>query len=545
MTSVSRKTSAQTTTTKGAQPKTNEPKTTDFSISKFRVGLTRFEALKDDNLYSLFEKYDTNNDGAIDTDEFKKYQTSPKSIPTLTQQILNYQVSKTVSTMDDEEVQATNRIQQRDLKKGKKFVADVNTKCVSITEEQTADENAQAINDNIDADLDEKNEKSLITKLTERYKRKEFTENELEYFKERGIDIDSIDETSAKELAREMIISKYTLNLIDPLLQAVEDQDAEAFAKTAQIIMKTKCNTAELANIIIAMAHRTGKSFSEEQIRSMVNTYAETYQHEDGIDEDLEELAMTDVMSYADLEYIELLYQNNAEMVDRLNEITQNVANNTTDEARRNMLNNIVENSAEIINNGQNKPDSKNNINSTTQNLKNSVTPNAPPVSDPIENAQVNYINELKQQSLEFQNQHMNSSNDVIPENLTHAFSSVREYQTFTGTGMTLFEYQDTKSTLQNNFTSAIKEIVKDYTTMPDVFQNRVRTLFDTLDDNMRGELFVNGDQNIHQFMYKYNYMNDSKLYAFAQRKPAEVSNVSPKIKLMLKEIEAEQVQKA
>lgn len=545
----------------------------------FRVGLTQEQA-KAENLTDLFNTYNTKKDNVIDEAEFKIYQ---KNLTPAKQQtkigLQSAAAGGAIGTVVNTTGQKVSSLAKGIVKKTKGSLEDINEESqnvrqqtqsereavnnIEITGSQSAGTNiqeqidstdnssesientAQDINKSIEADLDETNENSLVNKLSNRYKSKNFKKEELKFLEERGIDPNNLSDEDCKTLAREMIMLKYTIDMTDSILDAIENNDAEAFAKSAQILMKTNCNTADLANAIMVMANRAGKSFSEEQIRSMVNTYAETYQHEEGVDQELEEIAVTDVMTYADEEYINILYQNNAQMIDRLNEIAQNVANNTTDETRKSMLNNVVKNSAEISKNSPNNPNTENDKNPQNQNIKNSVTPNAPPVSNPIQNsAQVNYVNDLKQQALAFQNQFVNNTdNNTIPEKLNHTFSTLREYRSFTGTGMTLLEYQETKSTLKNNFTSAIKEIVKDYTTMPDMFKTKVLTLCDSLDDDILGGLFINGDQDVRHFMYKYNYMNDNKLMAFAERKPAEFKNATPQMKKMLEDIKNNQTQ--
>ncbi len=376
------------------------------------IGLTAEQA-KAQNLNSLFTKYDANHDGVIDEAEFKKYSEETYSdlrnggigIGGALAGAAKEVVKKTNGTLSDLDsnkitggmqsaVKATSSVNVKETK-AKAIVTETDNSAQSI------DTAAETINRNIDNDLDETNENSLINQLYTRYRNKEFTEDERSYYQEQGIDLDNLNDEQTKNLARQAILSKYTVDMIDPILTAIENNDADAFAKSAQILMKTQCNTADLANAIMAIAHAAGKSFSEEQVRTMVNAYAQTYQHEEGVDEELEEIVHTDVMTYADQEYIELLYKNNAQIADRLNEIAQNVANNTTDETRKAMLNNVVKNSAEIVKNSQSQTDS------SEQNTVKPAPLEQKPVSNPIQNsAQVNYINDLKQAALEFQAQY-------------------------------------------------------------------------------------------------------------------------------------------
>ena len=535
---------------------TSAPARKENNAGIFRIGLT-VEKAQIEGLTDLFTKYDKDNNGIIDAIEIQKYENDkrnerdthsfsgltraaicPKELTSAIKEGLNKSVGDltTVGQTLNRVAKASNVLtptisQEANASQEttQNIVQEANNNTSSI------DNAATTIDQNIENDLDETNENSLINQLYNRYKNKEYNDDERAYYEKLGVDIDNLSDEETKDLAKNAILLKYTVALLDPILTAVENNDADSFAKSAQILMKTKCNTADLANIIMAMAHAAGKSFSEDQIRSMCNTYAETYQHEEGIDEELETIAQTDVMMYADQEYIEILYKNNTQIVDKLNEIAKNVANNTTDETRKSMLNDVVKNSAEITKNTPSQSDT------TGQKTTNNTSIEQQQVSNPIQNStQINYINNLKQAAMEFQAQY--NQENVIPENLQNSFTTIQEYRDFTGSGMTLLEYQKTKSALKNSFTTIVDDIVKSYSTIPDKFKTKVLTLFDTLDNNMRGELFLSGSNDVRTFMNKYGYMNNEKLLNYVERHPADLKDAPLNVQRLVRDIREEEI---
>ncbi len=125
---------------------------------------------------------------------------------------------------------------------------------------------------------------------------------------------------------------------------------------------------------------------------------------------------------------------------------------------------------------------------------------------------------------------------------MQHSFETVQEYRDFTGSGMTLIEYQKTKSNLKSNFTTVVDDIVKSYSTIPDKFKTKVLTLFDTLDNNMRGELFLGGSNDVRAFMNKYGYMNNEKLMTYIERHPSDLKDAPLNVQRMVEDIKKEQV---
>ena len=391
---------------------------------------------------------------------------------------------------------------------------------------------AKSMDKKYTADMDESNENSKYNLELERLKTEGVTDKEREMYAGK-FDFDNLSEDDYQLLAKYSVTQSYMATVLTIAHKNIEDGNEENFAIVAKSYMETLFKDNDSLNYIMSI----GQDISPEYLMELANKYSETYQSNEESDSTLEALAMQTVMQNADAEHLTILYQNNADYVDRLNNIAKYVSENTTDETRKAMLNNIVENSAEIINGG----------NSTTADKPSKETSGTNPntevlMTNPIQqNAiQISYVNELREASQQYQEQQ--SVNKIeIPEQYKESFSNVQEYLDFKGTGMTMGEYQRTKSAFKNNFTSSMNKLIENYTNIPDKFKPKILAFFDSMDNNTSGELYLNANEKVRSFMNKYNYMNDQKLLTYVELHPAYINNAPQIVQMHIKELQEEQ----
>lgn len=247
-------------------------------------------------------------------------------------------------------------------------------------------------------------------------------------------------------------------------------------------------------------------------------------------------------------EALKTLVDNNKEYASTINEIYTEVASTTTDTSRKEMLNTVIEYTNTVIANtsGGNSSSESNSTASSGGAVSSGASipvSNQAPVSNPIL-PQFEYVNQLKQASQAFvenASRQEENSNSVIPEQFRNDFKSVSEYLEFKPTGMSVPKYRSVKHMLQQNFTMAVENLIKHHSVVPDKFKAKIHSLFGSLDNKTRCELFIEGNAETRQFMKKYQYMNGDKLLSYAETHQDEVKGASKEVRLLIEELKKEE----
>lgn len=399
---------------------------------------------------------------------------------------------------------------------------------------------AQSMNAKFKADIDPENKDSVYNKELQRLKTQGPTDKEREMYGSK-FDFNNLSEKDYENLAKLSVAQSYAATVITIAHEKFHNEQDTDFSVLAQSYMRSLFKSDieggnNIDNIFVFLAGT--RKITNDDLRATLNTYAEMHKSDGTEDSLAQKLAFHIVMENVDAEHIKMLYQNNASEIESLNEVAKTVADNTTDSSRKAMLNDIVENSASIIQGSNNSSPTKN---------SDSGSGSSPTISsnlsmtNPIQNsAQINYVNNLRQASEAYQSQKQDSDN-AIPQEYRQAFTTVKEYVDFKGTGLTMAEYQREKSAIKNNFTSAMNELVENYTNIPDKFKPRILAFFDSMDNNTSGELYLGANDKVRHFMDKYNYMNNQKLLQYVQNHPAEVNEAPRIVQQMIRDLQQEQ----
>lgn len=393
---------------------------------------------------------------------------------------------------------------------------------------------AEAMNKRFIADLDANNENSSYNKALQRLKTEGPTEKERELYGSK-FDFDNLSEEDYKNLAKLSVAQSYVATVVTVAHDKFKNNEDQDFSVAAQAFMRSLAKSEvgggnDIENLLVFLGGT--RKITNDDIKSLLDTYAEVHVSDGSEDSLLQKAAFHVVLDNVDEEHIKMLYQNNADQIEVLNEVAKTVAANTTDESRRTMLNNIVENSASIVQGN----------NSGSQNTSANRSVVGQPVSNPIQQnvAQTNYISDLRQASQAYQAQITDDKN-AIPQEYSSTFKTMQEYRDFKGTGMTMAEYQRAKSALKNNFTSVMNTMIENYANIPDKFKPRILSFFDSMDNNTSGELYLGANDKVRAFMDKYNYMTNEKLLTYVENHPAEVNEAPRTVQKMIEDLQAQE----
>lgn len=398
---------------------------------------------------------------------------------------------------------------------------------------------AESMNARFRADLDTENQDSGYNKALRRLKSGGITDKEREMYGSK-FDFNNLSEEDYENLAKLSVAQGYVSTVIAIAHDQFDKENDEDFSVLAQSYMRSVFKSEvgggkDIENLLVFLGGT--RKVTNDEIKSLLETYSEVHKSDGTEDSLLQKAAFHVVMENVDEEHIRMLYQNNANEIDALNEVARTVAANTTDESRKSMLNNIVENSAEIVKGNSNN-------NSSSQNTNRNV--GAQPVSNPVQQnvVQISYVSDLRQASQAYQAQQAQVNDDnAIPEQYRQQFTTIQEYRDFKGTGMTMAEYQRAKSFMKNNFTTAMNTLVENYANIPDKFKPKILSFFDAMDNNTAGELYLNANDKVRAFMDKYNYMTNEKLLTYVEIHPACINDAPKGIQQMIRELQEEQPQ--
>ncbi len=396
---------------------------------------------------------------------------------------------------------------------------------------------AESMNARFRADLDTENQDSGYNKALRRLKSGGITDKEREMYGSK-FDFNNLSEEDYENLAKLSVAQGYVSTVIAIAHDQFDKENDEDFSVLAQSYMRSVFKSEvgggkDIENLLVFLGGT--RKVTNDEIKSLLETYSEVHKSDGTEDSLLQKAAFHVVMENVDEEHIRMLYQNNANEIDALNEVARTVAANTTDESRKSMLNNIVANSSEIV---------KGNNNSGSQNTNRNV--GAQPVSNPVQQnvVQISYVSDLRQASQAYQAQQAQMNDDnAIPEQYRQQFTTIQEYRDFKGTGMTMAEYQRAKSFMKNNFTTAMNTLVENYANIPDKFKPKILSFFDAMDNNTAGELYLNANDKVRAFMDKYNYMTNEKLLTYVEIHPACINDAPKGIQQMIRELQEEQPQ--
>lgn len=384
---------------------------------------------------------------------------------------------------------------------------------------------AEKMNQMYKADLDDKNPDSAYNKELERISRGEITDRERELYGEH-FDFDNLTVDDKAKLAQLAVTQKYVSTSLAIAHHNIENGKNDAFASVFSSYMKSMFSSQDTINFLMFIGGQHKNELSQ-YLAELSNQYIEHYQGEDS-DDSFQALALGVVAEYADMEYLMKMYQNNPDMKDTLDEVLKVTAENTTDETRRAMLNNIADNSEQIIQGN------------SSVGGKGGSTGGAY-ATNPVQMSQIDRIAAMKLQSANFHSQ----ANPIseIPDEFKAHFQTIQEYRDFKANakGMTAAEYRHTQHLIKNNFTSAMNEIIGNYTNLPDKFKPKVLSFFDAMDFNTSSELYLNGNVKLRTFMDKYHYMTPSILLAHVTTHPGELNQAPEDVKQMLEEFKAQQ----
>lgn len=392
---------------------------------------------------------------------------------------------------------------------------------------------ADVMNKKYKSDLNHDDPNSGFNKALKRLKESGPTDRERELYGNH-FDFDNLTEENYVRLAELSVTQGYISTSLAIAHKNLENGNNKEFAAIFDSYMKSLFKDQDTMNFLMFIGGEKQEQL-KEYLSKLTNEWAEASQIDERSNSMLQALALNTVANNADAEHLKMLYQNNPNMENTINEVLKYTAENTTDETRKTMLNNIVENSSSIT--------QGNNSNSGISGKGGPASAGGLGMSNPIQQnaSQINYINSLKEASANFHNNINNSFDSDIPEEYKSALETIKEYQDFKGTGLTVTQYQRAKSALKNNFTSMMNHVIKNYASMPNKFKPIILRFFDALDNEKSCELYLNGSNEVRTFMNRYNYMNNSKLLQHVAIHPADYNSAPKAVQDMIDDARKEE----
>lgn len=409
---------------------------------------------------------------------------------------------------------------------------------------------ADKMNQQYKTDLKEDDPNSVYNKELARIKEKGATQRERELYGSK-FDFDHLSDDDVKQLAKLAVAQRYSATLGLVLHKNVENGKNEAIATIANSFLHSFYADEDIKNTVMFTA--SCNQLSSEKLEKLANTYVETTKITADSNKVIRTAALNVVLEHADDKHIADMYKNNSEAAEELNEVATYIINHTENEERKNLLTDTVNNTEKIIKEGyipqsSSKPVTKDIASDTAQKTPQTAKAQSNSAgipqldsfaTNPIQNAQVQQVNDLKAASQIYQSQI--NTDDEQTKNINQTFNTIDEANNFKGSGLTLGEYTRIRSYIRNNLTKAVNDIVSNYATLPDKFKSRLLTKFDAMDPNTAAELYISANDKVRAFMQKYNYMNTGKLLQYIQRNPAELNKAPESVQKEIMLLQQEQ----
>ncbi len=401
---------------------------------------------------------------------------------------------------------------------------------------------AEAINIKKKRDLDINNPDSMLNQEIKAFDKASITEKEREEFKD--INFDNLTQEDIEKISRRRVYKKYEATVIDDITKKIGNGDDINAVIEAQAFLRS-FNKNQIVGIKLYTLMDAMTDVSDELRTDLSNVAAEELTINDEIDPSWVNLTSFITAQYASEEALTTFINNNQSCADIIQNAFEYLALNTTDTSRQEMLNNVIEyvNTLHSVLGENNDAIETNGTSGSYGGGSNSAVSNPisnqAPVSNPIL-PQFEYVNQLKQASQAFvenASRQEENSNSVIPEQFRNDFKSVSEYLEFKPTGLSVAKFREVKQALQQNFTVAIDNIIKNYSSVPDKYKGQIFKFFACMDNKTSCELYISGSPETRAFMKKYQYINANQLLSFAETNQAQLKTVDKDIKILINEL--------
>jgi len=392
---------------------------------------------------------------------------------------------------------------------------------------------AEAMNKKYQADIDETNENSKYNQELQRLKTQGLTDKERELFGSR-FDLNNLSENDYKEIAKLCVAQNYAATVLKVAGDNIKDGKEEAFFITAKSYMEALFKDNNTINLVMAMGN--AHQLSAEYLTELANKYSEVYKADANTDKSIETLALGTAMENADEEHLNILYQNNADLEDKLNEIAQYVIENTDDETRKAMLTNIVNNSSDIVS-GKTTTSTGNNTRTGGRSAEYSVNVTNP--YQQIEIDPIKRVSNIRAASQELYT-NLNESNSTNPISETKSKYSPYEQVKFDKLQQ---EIKLKGAQLKNMSLGDALSTLIDYYNTPEAehFRDRINNFIHQKGTEQLCQAFIDGSEDLQKFLKKENLVNNQLLDGYFRKHPQELNRAPDNIQTALEEYREKQ----
>lgn len=390
--------------------------------------------------------------------------------------------------------------------------------------QNTVEDIAKGINIKLKQDLDLKNENSEVNLELAKLKKGQFTKKEL---KSLG-DTSNLSNEALIQLAKQRIITKHITAISNAQIESLNSEQYHEIIDLLNGYDTSDLNQIAEDNgvktqILGATAAMVLESEAPDEIKTeyanIVASDSEKFGTQD-LDDEIFESVTTQLAQYAEEDSLKQYTIDNSERVDIIKNVYEEVASNSTDENRKNILSNIIKTTDEIISQqGGSRTSGKNET-------KEAPVPEQRVISQATYNTpEAERIAKIRE-----------ASNSYTSSNTTNPIQSSHNDNKYLVTNDESEKLANIQKSLKRKFNDlksksigqALSDVVENFDNIPRDIQVKIKNYFKAMKPDRQCEAYIGGSETLRKFMDKETGMSATLLNGYFTKHPLEL-NKAPK----------------
>ncbi len=397
--------------------------------------------------------------------------------------------------------------------------------------QNTVEDIAKGINTKLNQDLDLKNENSEVSLELAKLKKGQFSKKEL---KALG-DTSNLSNEDLIQLAKQRVVTKHLEAIANAQIESLNSEQYHEIMDLINGYDRSDLNqTAEdngvKTHVLAATAAMVLESEAPEEIKTeyanIVASDSEKFGTQD-LEDEIFESVTTQLAQYAEEDSLRQYTIDNSERADIIKNVYEEVASNSTDENRKNILSNVIKTTDEIISQqGSSRTSNKNETKEAPvpeQRVVSQATYNTPEAERiaKIRKASNSYTSSTATNPI--QSSH-NNDKYLVTNDETEKLSNIQQHLKR--------KYNDLKG---KSIGQALSSVIEDFNNIPKDIQIKIENYISSMKADRQCDAYITGDDNLRKFMDKKGFMRTTILYGYFSRHPLELHTADNSIKTKIK----------
>lgn len=393
---------------------------------------------------------------------------------------------------------------------------------------------AKGINTKLKQDLDLKNENSELNIELTKLKKGQFTTKELKSLS----DTTNLSNEYLIQLAKQRVVKKHISAISNAQIESLSSEqfkeimdlingyDSSDLDKVAE---ENNVSTQAMAATAAIVLNSEAPEDIKTEYANVVATDSKKFGTKD-LDDEIFESVTTQLAQYAEEDSLKQYTIDNSERADIIKSVYEEVASNSTDETRKNILSNVIKTTNEIIQSQQNSShaSSKNTTKETPVQTDERI------ISQPrFNNSESERIAKIRKASSESYTS--STTNPITSRNSDNTTITNNEFEKLSKILKQLNRpFNDLKS---KSIGPALSDVVEGYDNFPYDIKIKIKSFIITMECDRQCEAYIKGSDNLRKFMQKENLMSTTLLNGYFVKHPLKLHEAPEELQSQIEEL--------